>query len=66
MNRKTIAGLCLGLFVFGFIFEYILSEHRGFEHESVKTQVTYFYNLNPISVSGTASTTPGPITFIKV
>jgi len=66
INRKIVATISLGLIVFGFIFEIFEKEHKIPQHELNKIQVTFPYTLNPISVSGTASTTSGPITFTKV
>jgi len=65
LNQKTTAVICLGIFAFGFIFENLIIEHKPIQHEPIKTQVSYFYNLIPITVSGTASTVVGPINLIK-
>ena len=66
INIKTAATISLGLLIFGFISESFVKEHEKSQHELIKVQVTYPYTLNPISASGTVSTAPGPITFIKV
>lgn len=64
--KETVAGFFLGLLVFGLISETFIKEQEKIQHEPIKVQVTYPYTLNPISVSGTASTVSGPITFTKV
>jgi len=65
LNQKNASYICLGLFVFAFILENLINEHKSIQHEPVKTQVSYFYNLTP-TVSGTVSTTAGPVNLIKL
>ncbi len=66
MTKETVAGICLGLLVFGFVSETFIKEHEKLQHEYVKVQLMYRYTLNPITASGTASTVSGPVTFTKV
>jgi len=65
-HQKIIAIAFLGLLVGDILMALIYHNHEINQHEPVKTQATYFYNLTPITASGTASVATGPINLIKL